>query len=81
MCLEQVHPTKHQDEMGNSYHRTSNLDGAFDVNPKKVLPGPVLLVDDKVDSRWTFTVVGALLRDNGISAVLPFALATTNSGS
>ncbi|MCU1558995.1 MAG: recombinase RecQ [Microbacteriaceae bacterium] len=35
---------------------------------------PVLLVDDLVDSRWTMTVAGRLLRRAGASAVLPFAL-------
>ena len=38
-------------------------------------PGPVLLVDDLVDSRWTLTVAGALLRAAGSGPVLPFALA------
>jgi ATP-dependent DNA helicase RecQ len=38
--------------------------------------GPVLLVDDLVDSRWTMTVAGRELRRAGASAVLPFALAT-----
>jgi ATP-dependent DNA helicase RecQ len=37
--------------------------------------GPVLLVDDLLDSRWTLTVAGALLRRHGASSVLPFALA------
>lgn len=40
-------------------------------------PGPVLLVDDLVDSRWTMTVAGRLLRRAGAPAVLPFALAAT----
>lgn len=39
-------------------------------------PGPVLLVDDLVDSRWTMTVAGRLLRAAGAPAVLPFALAS-----
>ena len=39
--------------------------------------GPVLLVDDRVDTGWTMTVAAKLLRDTGVSAVLPFALATT----
>ena len=38
------------------------------------LDGPVLLVDDLVDSRWTVTVAGRLLRTAGADAVLPFAL-------
>ncbi len=41
------------------------------------LPGPVLLVDDLVDSGWTITIVAALLREAGASGVLPLALATT----
>ena len=39
------------------------------------LDGPVLLVDDLVDSRWTMTVAGRALRLAGAGGVLPFALA------
>jgi ATP-dependent DNA helicase RecQ len=39
------------------------------------LDGPVLLVDDLVDSRWTMTVAGRALRQAGAPGVLPFALA------
>jgi ATP-dependent DNA helicase RecQ len=39
--------------------------------------GPVLLVDDQVDTGWTMTVAAARLRDAGAPAVLPLALATT----
>ncbi|AUG79960.1 ATP-dependent DNA helicase RecQ [Kitasatospora sp. MMS16-BH015] len=38
-------------------------------------PGPVLLVDDQVDSGWTVTVAARLLRQAGASAVLPLVLA------
>jgi ATP-dependent DNA helicase RecQ len=37
--------------------------------------GPVLLVDDQVDSGWTMTLATRLLRTAGAPAVLPFALA------
>ena len=40
--------------------------------------GPVLLIDDRVDTGWTMTVAAKLLRDAGAPAVLPLALATTN---
>ena len=40
-----------------------------------VLPDPVLLVDDIVDSRWTMTLAGWLLRTDGSGPVHPFALA------
>jgi ATP-dependent DNA helicase RecQ len=39
--------------------------------------GPVLLVDDQIDTGWTMTVGAALLRDAGAPAVLPLALAAT----
>jgi ATP-dependent DNA helicase RecQ len=38
--------------------------------------GPVLLVDDQIDTGWTMTVAAALLRDAGAPDVLPLALAT-----
>ena len=40
------------------------------------LSGPVLLVDDVVDSGWTMALVGRLLRQAGAPGVLPFALAS-----
>ncbi|RZS31403.1 ATP-dependent DNA helicase RecQ [Herbihabitans rhizosphaerae] len=39
--------------------------------------GPVLLLDDQVDTGWTMAVATKLLRDAGAPAVLPFALAST----
>jgi ATP-dependent DNA helicase RecQ len=42
------------------------------------LAGPVLLVDDRVDSGWTMAVVARLLREAGAPAVLPLALAITS---
>jgi ATP-dependent DNA helicase RecQ len=39
-----------------------------------ILPGPVLLVDDIVHSRWTITVAAWLLRQNGCGEVWPLAL-------
>ncbi|REE05092.1 RecQ family ATP-dependent DNA helicase [Citricoccus muralis] len=37
--------------------------------------GPVLLIDDRTDSRWTLTEAGRVLRGAGASGVLPFVLA------
>lgn len=61
--------------MQNSYKQVKNLDGAFAVEQGLMPSGPVLLVDDMVDSRWTFTVAAALLRRAGCPAVIPMALA------
>ena len=39
--------------------------------------GPVLLVDDRIDTGWTMTVAARLLREAGAPAVLPLVLAVT----
>jgi ATP-dependent DNA helicase RecQ len=59
---------------GNSAWRLSGVWQRFAVEVP--LPdGPILLVDDLVDSRWTLTVAARALRQAGATAVLPFALA------
>ncbi len=63
----------------NRYHQCRNLDGVFAV-AAPIPNGPVLLVDDMVDSTWTLTVVAALLRQAGSGLVWPTALATTAGG-
>ncbi|WP_216216170.1 RecQ family ATP-dependent DNA helicase [Amycolatopsis aidingensis] len=40
--------------------------------------GPVLLVDDLIDTGWTMTLAARLLREAGAPAVLPFVLASTS---
>lgn len=40
--------------------------------------GPILLVDDLIDTGWTTTLSARLLRQAGARAVLPFALASTS---
>ena len=39
------------------------------------LGGPVLLVDDRVETGWTMTIAAKLLREAGAAAVLPLVLA------
>jgi ATP-dependent DNA helicase RecQ len=63
----------------NRFHQCANLDGVFEVKAA-VLDGPVLLLDDIVDSVWTMTIVAALLKRSGVGVVWPVALATTSSG-
>jgi len=59
----------------NSAQRLAAVWNAF-AEPACALPaGPVLLVDDVIDTGWTMTVAARLLRRAGASAVLPFALA------
>ena len=68
--------TRPQKTMQNTQQQYTNVRNAFVVRPP-VPAGPVLLVDDIVDSRWTMTVIGGLLQNKGSGPVYPFALATT----
>jgi ATP-dependent DNA helicase RecQ len=64
----------------NSAQRLRAVWGALDV-PDSVrtalagLAGPVLIVDDRIETGWTMTVAAKLIRDAGAPAVLPFVLA------
>ncbi|MBG0567861.1 RecQ family ATP-dependent DNA helicase [Actinoplanes aureus] len=67
-------------QRGNSAQRVRTLHDAFTVPPEvagqlAALSGPVLLVDDLVDSGWTMSLAGRALRRAGAAAVLPLALA------
>lgn len=41
-------------------------------------PGPILLIDDRVETGWTMTVATRLLKESGAKTILPLALATPN---
>jgi len=61
--------------MQNSVQQLRNVEASLRVTGE-CPTGPVLLVDDIVDSRWTLTCAGWLLRHHGAGPVHPFALAT-----
>lgn len=65
-----------QKEMANSSQQARNIDGSLRIHGN-VPSGPVLLVDDMVDSKWTLTVAAYLLTSNGSGPVYPMALAST----
>lgn len=69
-----VRDTETQKLMQNSPQQYANVCEAFEIRGP-VPAGPVLLVDDVVDSRWTLTVIGSLLKEAGVHVVYPFALA------
>ncbi len=77
-ALEKISHSDRQRDMQNSAHQVQNLDGTLAVRREAIYRGPVLLVDDMVDSNWTFTVAGYLLRRAGVEAVLPLALADSS---
>lgn len=78
--LEQVDQRPAQKTMANSVLTARNVDGAFSIDPSRVSRGPVLLVDDIVDSRWTLTVAAWLLRRHGSGKVWPLTLAKASGG-
>ncbi|WP_435743393.1 DEAD/DEAH box helicase [Microbacterium sp. PMB16] len=60
---------------GNSVFRLAGLWDRLSAEHLEVPAGPVLLVDDLVDSRWTMTIAARALRQAGATEVLPLVLA------
>jgi len=75
--LEKTDNRPEQKTMANSTQQARNIDGSLAISAQALSTGPVLLVDDMVDSRWTLTVAAWLLRSHGSGEVLPLALAMT----
>ncbi|WP_073696034.1 RecQ family ATP-dependent DNA helicase [Mycobacterium sp. ST-F2] len=61
----------------NSAYRVAALVDSWEV-PTLDVSGPVLLVDDLVDTGWTMTMATQVLRAAGAPAVLPFAIASVS---
>ena len=66
-------PEQNGETMNNSDQQARNVLGSLAIERSAMLSGPVLLVDDMVDSRWTFTVASRLLRERGSGEVWPLA--------
>lgn len=66
---------RYQKELNTGYLQFKNAYDSFNI--RNVVCENVLLVDDMVDSRWTFTVCGYKLRKLGCGKVYPFALANS----
>jgi ATP-dependent DNA helicase RecQ len=57
----------------NSQQQVENSINNWSVK-SSIRQSPVLLIDDFVNSRWTLTIVGRMLRINGTEKVYPFTL-------
>jgi len=57
----------------NSQQQVENSINNWTVK-SPIRQSPVLLIDDFVNSRWTLTIVGRMLRINGTEKVYPFTL-------
>ena len=78
-AVAKVRSNEPQKQQQNPYLQCRNLDGAFKV-AGNVPMGPVLLLDDVIDSGWTLAVVAALLRQAGSGPIFPVALASATPG-
>jgi len=71
-----------QREMENAAMQSRNVYAALNVGgPASPGPGPVILIDDLVDSGWTLTMAGFLLRSHGAGSVHPFVFAVGSGGA
>jgi ATP-dependent DNA helicase RecQ len=70
--------TPEQKSMTNSAQQLRNIHAGLDCQGAPQI-GPVILVDDIVDSRWTLTMGGYLLRTHGAGPVYPFAFAQAST--
>lgn len=68
-----------QKEMENNAYQCANAFTSFQVRKGTYIPKNILLIDDMVDSRWTFTVCGYRLMEAGAEKVYPFALADSSN--
>lgn len=75
--IERSDERDEQKNMANSSQQARNVDGALEIANTELPEGPVLLIDDMVDSKWTLTVAAYLLREAGSGTVYPMALAST----
>ena len=78
-ALVKIDARPEQKTMNNSTQQVINVLNSLKVVKENIYSGPALLVDDMVDSRWTFTLAAGLLRRDGCGEVFPFALA--NAGT
>ena len=72
------HHSQQQKEMENSAYQCANAFRSFYVKEGVEIPQRILLVDDIVDSKWTLTVCGYRLMEQGCQEVYPFALADSS---
>ena len=79
--IQRTGERRQQKDMANSFQQARNVDGALMIQYAAIPKGPVLLVDDVVDSKWTLTLAAYLLRKAGCGEVYPLVLAYSANSS
>lgn len=79
-CVAKLRETEEQKKQANSFMQQNNLLSVFGL-VGGVPAGDCLLIDDMVDSKWTLTIISAILRQAGVASVTPMVLAdSSNAG-
>lgn len=68
-----------QKDLLNNALQQKNVADTVVIDASKVFNKTILLVDDIINSGWSFTVISALLLEAGAKAVYPFALLSTGT--
>ena len=79
-AIQKTRDTSPQKDQVSPAHQRENVRNAFALGGD-IPPGPVLVVDDMVDSGETLAEVCSLLRNHGCQHTHPFALAITAATS
>lgn len=82
-CVNAVIKTteaQEQKTLLNSAMQEENIRNSVTINRDCIQNKRILLVDDMVDSRWSFTVIAAKLLAEGAKEVYPYALVNTGNG-
>ncbi|MDD3894263.1 MAG: RecQ family ATP-dependent DNA helicase [Syntrophomonadaceae bacterium] len=74
--IKKIKTTRPQKELENSAYQCHNALEGFNVI-NDCPNSNILLIDDMVDSKWTLTVCGYMLRKKGAGMIYPFAIAST----
>ncbi|HOZ37646.1 MAG TPA: RecQ family ATP-dependent DNA helicase [Anaerolineaceae bacterium] len=72
--IHRIQEAPEQKMMQNSSMQSRNVINTIRID-QKISNGPVFLVDDIIDSGWTLTMAGYLLKKQGSGQVYPFTLA------
>jgi ATP-dependent DNA helicase RecQ len=75
VAILKIKDTDQQKLKRNSYQQFMNIRDAFGMDDDQVIRGPVLLLDDVLNSGWSLAIAGRLLRQHGSGIVYPYVLA------
>ena len=74
--IEKTKTTRPQKELENSAYQCQNAFDGFAVTSDS-LSCNIILIDDMVDSKWTLTVCGYMLKKKGAGLIYPYTIAST----